>query len=81
MTDTLEIPDTFRPPDRELYILAGGFFGQQSMLCAEWVNWAIDYTNSDLRRCSRSEYYGLVSYYNYCKVLQQACINYLEGTI
>lgn len=67
-----------RPPDREIHILSEGFFGMQGMLRSEWINWAIGYTDSDLQEVMYKVSCGLVEYYDYCKVLQQACLKYLE---
>lgn len=76
MKDIVEIPP-HRPNDRELRILAEGFFGQQSMLSSFWVNWAIDYTHSDLPRAGMYSTCSLVEYYDYCQVLQRACAHCL----
>ena len=67
-----------RPPDRELHIISEGFFGTQSMLRYEWVNWAIGYTDSPLQEVTYGVNCPLVEYYDYCKVLQKACAKYLE---
>lgn len=50
----------------------------QGMLRSEWINWAIGYTDSDLQEVMYKVSCGLVEYYDYCKVLQQACLKYLE---
>ena len=67
-----------RPPDKEIHILSDGFFGMQGMLCPEWINWAIGYTDSDLQEVTYGVKCDRVEHHNYCKVLQQACLKYLE---
>lgn len=69
--------NSVRPSNKEMGILAEGFFGQQSMLCAEWINWAIEYTHSDLPKVGMYDTCDLSSYYDYCQVLQIACNHYL----
>ena len=69
--------NSVRPPNKEMGILAEGFFGQQSMIRTEWINWAIEYTHSDLPKVSMYVTCNLVSYYDYCQVLQRACSKYL----
>ena len=69
-----------RPPDKEIKILAEGFFGIQGMILVEWLAWAISHTESDLPEVDRGFDPSLSEYYDYCKVLQSACIKYLGET-
>jgi len=76
--------NSVKPSNKEMRILVEGFFGQPRMIAGEWVNWAIGFTGSPLPTISDVTVFDLTSYYDYCKVLQIACIKYLasvEGTI
>jgi hypothetical protein len=66
-------------PDREtMRVLALGFIPEVRMVCVEWLEWAIIYTDSDLPIPCQRYVPSLVEYFKYTRVLCKACKKYLE---
>ena len=72
-----------RRPDKEtMEVLALGFIPEVRMICAQWLEWAIIYTDSDIPIPCVGYKPDLVEYYKYIQVLRKACQKYLvEGEV
>lgn len=70
---------SIEPTEEQKKILVQVKYPPVTVLCSEWINWAIDYLKSETNKVKTGETPTLVSYYNYCNLLNEACNKYLEG--
>ena len=73
------LPESFRPTDSELRVIRKGYFLPPELVFYQWINWAIEYTNSNHPKVHGGSRPSLVEMDNLYSILQKAANKYLNS--